>query len=60
MPGISDSEPLTLAVMRALLGFAKEDRWPRYAPNDLRTCSIPLSVEAARVQEADALPKAPQ
>ena len=36
IPGLSDAELLTLAVMQALLGFASESRWLRYARKCLR------------------------
>jgi Transposase DDE domain len=35
-PELSDAELLTLAVMQALLGFASESRWLRYARKSLR------------------------
>jgi hypothetical protein len=35
-PRLSDAELVTLAVMQALLGFASEARWLRYATRHLR------------------------
>jgi hypothetical protein len=35
-PKLSDAELVTLAVMQALLGFASEARWLRYAGRHLR------------------------
>ena len=40
-PRISDAELLTLAVMQALLGFASEARWLRYARTICWACSRP-------------------
>ena len=52
-PQLSDAEPVTLAVMQALLGFTSEARGVRYAHDNLRHL-YPYLPAAARVQQAAA------
>jgi hypothetical protein len=46
-PKLSDAELVTLAVMQALLGFASEARWLRYARPS--AAPVPLPAPAARL-----------